>query len=278
MNWQPPPIIFYVPFTHASPLTFGSEQHLMQAGEFVVVESSYAPAVVLPRHGHDDAALCFSFRGAFEETIDGRTFECTPYDVIVRPPAVRHSNRYATTGTQCVLIGVSQQTVLRLQQCTSLFETTRRVPRETGERIAMRIHSELRAHDETSPIVVEGLILELIGASSRERHNAPPRWLRDARDFIHAHWQGRPSLADIARAGGIHPANLVRGFRAHLRCSPGEYMRRLRLEHARNALSSERAIAEIALEAGFYDQSHFTTAFRRQFGMTPAAYRLQLRA
>jgi AraC-like DNA-binding protein len=51
-------------------------------------------------------------------------------------------------------------------------------------------------------------------------------------------------------------------------------MRRLRLEHAKNALAtSERAIADIALEAGFYDQSHFTAAFRRQFGMTPAEYR-----
>jgi AraC family transcriptional regulator len=259
-------------------LTHGSELHVMDAGGFVVVESSYAPARALPRHEHDNAALCFPFRGSFEESIDGLTFECAPYDVMVRPLAVRHSNRYDPKGTHCVLIGVSQELVLRLQQHTTLFDSTHLVPRETGQVIARRIHRELMARDESSPLVVEGLVLELIGESSRSRRSEPPRWLRDARDFIHAHWTERPSLADIARAGEIHPASLVRGFRAHLRCSPGEYMRRLRLEHARDALLSERPIADIALEAGFYDQSHFTAAFRRQFGMTPAAYRFQTRA
>lgn len=256
------------------PLTLGRELHVAQAGAFVVVETSYAPSRALPRHGHDEAALCFAVKGAFEESVDGRTFECAPYDVMVRPPAVRHSNRYAATGTRCVLIGVTQESIARLQPYTSLFETTRRVPRENGQAIAMRIHRELRGWDESSAISTEGLVLELIGASSRARNGAMPRWVGEARDFIHAHWARRPSLADIAAAGGVHPASLVRGFRAHLRCSPGEYLRRLRLEHARNALaSSGRAIAEIALEAGFYDQSHFTTAFRRQFGMTPAEFR-----
>ncbi|HJQ39303.1 MAG TPA: AraC family transcriptional regulator [Thermoanaerobaculia bacterium] len=264
-------------FTHPRSLTFGSESRVIEAGEFTVVETSYAPLRALPRHGHEDAALCFSFRGSFEETVDGQTFEAAPYDVMVRPPAVRHSNRYASTGTQCVLIGVPQEAVLRMQPFTSLFDETRRLSGDAGKPLALNILRELRQHDESSPIVLQGLILELIGASSRVRRSTPPRWLRDARDFIHAHWLERPSLAAIARAGGIHPANLVRGFRAHLRCSPGEYMRRLRLEHARIALASERTIADIALEAGFYDQSHFTSAFRRHFGVTPAAYRLQTR-
>jgi AraC family transcriptional regulator len=259
---------------HARPLTHGHELHVMQAGAFVVVESRYEASRALPRHGHDEAALCFSVRGSFEESCDGRTFECAPYDVMVRPPAVRHSNRYAPTGTQCVLIGVPQESVARLQPFTSLFDATRRVPRDDGQMIAMRMHHELLARDASSPIVVEGLVLELIGASWPARRSDSPRWLRDARDFIHAHWLERPSLAEIARAGGVHPASLVRGFRAHLHCSPGEYMRRLRLEHARNALAtSSRPIAEVALEAGFYDQSHFTAAFRRHFGVTPAEYR-----
>src|SRR5436189_4076028 len=260
------------------PLTHGTEQHVMHAGGFVVVESAYAPSRALPRHGHDNAALCFAFRGGFEESVEGRTFELAPYDVIVRPPVVGHSNRYGSTGTQCVLISVSKAGLARLRPYAALFDTARLVPREDGERVAMRIHRELSASDESSPIVVEGLVLELIGGSSRSRREASPRWLRDARDFIHAHCLERPSLSDIARAGDIHPANLVRGFRAHLRCSPGEYMRRLRLEHARNQLASTRSIAAIAVAAGLYDKSHFTTAFRRHFGLTPSAYRLQTRA
>jgi AraC family transcriptional regulator len=47
----------------------------------------------------------------------------------------------------------------------------------------------------------------------------------------------------------------------------------LRLEWAAARLSEERSLAQIALEAGFADQSHFTRAFRRHFGVTPGRYR-----
>ena len=257
----------------ARPITLGRPLQTLSAGGFVVVESVYAPSLSLPPHGHDEAALCFPVRGSFDESIGPRTVTCEPFDVMVRPEGVRHSNRYDARGTLCVLIGVPPDALRRLRPHTKLFDGGGPLPRGVGRSIVMRIHRELAARDASSPISIEGLVLELIGESSRPQRVAP-RWLRDARDFIHAHWPERPSLADIARAGGIHPASLVRGFRAHLRCSPGEYMRRLRLEHARHALvASRRPIAEIALEAGFYDQSHFTAAFRRQFGMTPGELR-----
>lgn len=259
---------------YPQPVTLGRPLQTLEAGGFLVLEVSYTPSLALPRHGHDEAALCFPFRGAFDESVGGRTYECSAYDVMVRPPQVRHSNRYGANGTRCVLVGLTPECLQRLSAHTSLFETAGVVAREAGQPIARRIHRELMAHDASSPIAMEGLVLELIGESSRPRRGTPPRWLHDARDYIHTHWAARPSLADIARAGGIHPASLVRGFRAHLRCSPGEYLRRVRLEHARNALvSTGRPIAEIALEAGFYDQSHFTNAFRRHFGVTPAQLR-----
>ena len=258
----------------ARPITLGRPLQTLSAGGFIVVESVYAPSLSLPQHGHDEAALCFATRGSFEESIGRRTVTCERYDVMVRPEGVRHSNRYDARGTRCVLIGVPQESLQRLRPHTKLFDSGGPLPRGAGRSILMRIQHELAACDASSPISIEGLVLELIGESSRPQRGAAPRWLHDARDFIHAHWPERPSLADIARAGGIHPANLVRGFRAHLRCSPGEYVRRLRIEHAKNALaSSRRPIAEIALEAGFYDQSHFTNAFRRLTGMTPAEFR-----
>jgi AraC-like DNA-binding protein len=54
----------------------------------------------------------------------------------------------------------------------------------------------------------------------------------------------------------------------------GEYIRRLRLDYAMQELAqSAKAIAEVALEVGFYDQSHFTHAFKLHTGMTPAQFR-----
>jgi AraC family transcriptional regulator len=56
--------------------------------------------------------------------------------------------------------------------------------------------------------------------------------------------------------------------------SPGEYVRRLRVERARADLEKSRdSLSAIALRHGYADQSHFTREFRRATGLTPAAYR-----
>jgi AraC family transcriptional regulator len=81
-------------------------------------------------------------------------------------------------------------------------------------------------------------------------------------------------LADLAREVAVHPAHLARAFRQQFGTSVGGYVRRLRLDRAAAELErSDKALAAIALAAGFADQSHFTRSFRRHTGFTPGAYR-----
>jgi AraC family transcriptional regulator len=54
----------------------------------------------------------------------------------------------------------------------------------------------------------------------------------------------------------------------------GQYVRELRLEAAQAELAQgARPLAEVALRAGFSDQSHLTRALKRATGLTPARYR-----
>jgi AraC family transcriptional regulator len=101
-----------------------------------------------------------------------------------------------------------------------------------------------------------------------------PGWLVSARDFLHAHLDRRVRLGELATVAGMHEIHLARTFRKYLGCSPGSYLRRLRVERARVALTaSETSLVEIALAAGFSSQSHFTRVFHRQVGMSPGSYR-----
>ena len=46
-----------------------------------------------------------------------------------------------------------------------------------------------------------------------------------------------------------------------------------RLEFARERMHADRPLVEVACDAGFADQAHFTRAFKAAFGLTPARYR-----
>jgi AraC family transcriptional regulator len=72
--------------------------------------------------------------------------------------------------------------------------------------------------------------------------------------------------------------HLAQTFRKTYQCTIGEYVRKLRIEYACHELTnSAKPIVDIALAAGFCDQSHFTRTFRRVVGAAPSQYRDTLR-
>jgi AraC-like DNA-binding protein len=78
----------------------------------------------------------------------------------------------------------------------------------------------------------------------------------------------------VAESIGIHPVHLAREFRKHYHCTVGEYLRRLRIEHAsRKLIESDSSLVDISEAAGFADQSHFGRTFKRLMGITPNGYR-----
>src|ERR1051326_4772536 len=141
-----------------------------------------------------------------------------------------------------------------------------------------RLDAELAEPDGMSEMIVEALATEVIvlGARCGKRCRGP--WAERARRLIEHDFASPLSLGGIAAAVGVHPVHLARQFRASHGCTVGEYIRHVRVAFARQQLTtSDRAIAEIALAAGFSDQSQLTKSFKRVTGQTPAAYRTRLR-
>jgi AraC family transcriptional regulator len=102
----------------------------------------------------------------------------------------------------------------------------------------------------------------------------PALWLLSAQELVDESFAQQLTLDSIADFVSIHPVHLAREFRRHFKYTVGEYMRLRRVEYACRELSVGKAtVAEIALAAGFADQSHLTRTFKRVVGTTPAEYR-----
>ena len=93
-----------------------------------------------------------------------------------------------------------------------------------------------------------------------------------ARDYIEASLSRGFSLEDLERATGHCRWQLSRDFRAMFGTSPYRYLTLRRLDLARRMMRDCGAIAEIALDCGFSDQSHFGRVFKQAYGLTPKAW------
>lgn len=91
---------------------------------------------------------------------------------------------------------------------------------------------------------------------------------------VRADLAGDVSLASLARRARRSPSELHRTFRRVTGETTKGFTMRVRLEHAAAQLVlGERSVLDIALDCGFASHEVFTRAFRREFGITPSAYR-----
>lgn len=111
-------------------------------------------------------------------------------------------------------------------------------------------------------------------AGGPSHRGGAPRWLGSVLEILHEEFDRPLTLERIAREVGLHPVHLSRAFRHYHGEGIGQYLTGVRVRFAAGKLGrSAMPIAQIALLAGFSDQSHFTRVFRRHTGFTPGSFR-----
>lgn len=117
----------------------------------------------------------------------------------------------------------------------------------------------------------------LPSGTARAPVGATARVTRAVREMEHqpeAPW----TLAALASGASLSPYHFLRTFEAVTGVTPHQYLLRLRLRLAAARLASGPArILDIALDSGFGDVSNFNRSFREEFGISPRAYRKQMR-
>jgi AraC family transcriptional regulator len=98
--------------------------------------------------------------------------------------------------------------------------------------------------------------------------------LRQVLEFMHTKLESQVTLKDIARSAGLSPSHFSAQFHASTGVTPHQYMLRLRIDRTKRLLKdSNLSILDIGIAAGFENQQHFATVFRRLTGSSPSTYR-----
>ena len=130
--------------------------------------------------------------------------------------------------------------------------------------------------DDGKVIGVAGVMYEISGAAGVTE---PFARIVPALKLIHAEEPGALSTAELAAACNYSESQFNRVFRSIMGSSPRRYVLRHRLETAKDLLArTDLPLSEIAARCGFYDASDFGKRFREEQGVTPRAYRMNLRS
>lgn len=259
--------------------TQGTDTHEFKAGGFHYRVTDYVGDSSLPRHGHTHAKITTALSGAYTETFQrSGGFECNSRTLLMKPPEITHTDRYLGPGTSCLTIDLDANALRMVQSVMPVFDDVRQTQGRSP--LIGRMVRELAAVDSATTLALEALALELIASVIRR---TAPRWdpatvFRRACEYMDGHLGQPVHISAVAAAARVHPAYLTRVFRARAGCSPARWFRSRRIEVAKDLLRGRTAtVADIALQLGFYDQSHFTNAFVRDVGVPPAQFRREAR-
>lgn len=246
-------------------------------GGVVEVLHAYFPSHTYPTHTHDAWTVLIVDEGAVQYDLDHREHGLAQAQVSVLPPNVPHDGR-------SVRPEGFRKRVLYLEPDRlgdGLVGAAVDQPELVDPDLRRRIHQlhgvladgreELEAQSRLT------LIEERLEQHLRKRVTDPTDH-RDAgvasrlREVLDGHLPTGITLDEASKLVHAHPAHLVRAFSREYGMPPHRYLTGRRVDLARRYLLKGRPAAEVALLAGFYDQSHLNRHFRKMLGVSPSRF------
>jgi AraC-like DNA-binding protein len=237
--------------------------------DYDVSEKRYLPGISLSFGNGPDAYFCFVSQGGLSDFNKG-------VNLLFFLP-----NQPRTVGfvesSLCLLVRVGPALLSRVR-----LELHDRSPVniQGWEELWLirKIQSEFLKDANAGSLIVEAIVLQLLVITARcsreERTSNTRAWLSNIHKVIEDRYLNEFRLSELASLAGVHRVHLVREFRKHYGATIGQYIRKLRIDHACQLLGQTNLpLREISSTCRFADQSHFTKQFRKLSGLTPAAYR-----
>ena len=238
----------------------------------------YAP------HMHDAIVIAVTEDGGAEYKSRGRTEEARRERLLVFNPAEPHSGRMARSrrwlyrslyldagAIDAVMAGLGRESV-------PYFLSNSFADRDLIQQF-LALHRALETSQDQllqSEMLIAacGTLFQRHGSIGAQIPTAPRSRALAARVIaqMRERYAEGLTLEGMGQDVGLTPFQLLGLFKRVTGMTPHAYLTQIRLRAAKDALATGAAIAEVAVEAGFYDQAALTNHFKRAYGITPFQY------
>lgn len=233
------------------------------------------------KHYHLDYHFGLIVSGQQQFQLKGTSYTSGPGDLVLMPPDELHDGQARfEEGYEVKVLTVSAPWLTQFSMNNSSGSLGFHSPivREPG-----LFRSLLETHQTLSTNQVSALALDCIPLDSfqniLDRHGKPlsnethaigTQSLTLVRDYVMAHLDQAIRLEQLAKLCDLSPRQFHRQFKLATGMSPHAWLTRLRLEKSMTLMKAGKSAVQVALQTGFYDQAHFSKAFRNVYGVSPS--------
>lgn len=245
--------------------------------------SSVGQAVGMLPHTHPAGLeVCYIERGEMEWWAGPRVYDLRPHDVLATLPHVPHGTvDSALSPSEYIWVHVDPRWLpdsLRHSVAGSGFEGLHRERSDVGAMLRA-IYQEHLAPDELSAETCRSLailvVAQLARAADKGDHSPISMLVADAQKALLDETTPQASVAEVADRLSVSSVWLTKKFRKEVGRPPATWLRSRRLAEAKRLLAMRSdSIGDIAFRLGYTSSQYFSTAFRRETGMTPSQYRV----
>ena len=236
---------------------------------------------------HPILELTYVDQGSMHSVVEGQDILMKQGDLVIYGPNQWHM-QYADIGVAPRYVTITFD--ISAGDLSALLNRKFTAPQHTVTILQKMLQEQERMDDFSSSVIIsqlEMLLLLLL------RENKTPRAgklqtsnavhseneiIRQAQQYISSHIREKLSVPLVARQVDVSPSYLTALFHKNLQISPGEYIRRTKLQESKQMIRENNLnFTEIAAELQYSTVHHFSRQFKEKFGITPTEYAKSVR-
>ena len=242
---------------------------------------------VFPGESHPMAELTYVDQGSLHSVADGQDLLLKQGDLVIYGPGQWHM-QYADIGVAPRFVTLSF--AISGLELAPLMNRKFTVPQSVVGILQNMLREQERMDDYSGDIILSQLNMLLLlllretvspRASKLQTSNAihsENEIIRQAQQYISSHIREKLSVPLVARQVDVSPSYLTALFHKNLQISPGEYIRRIKLQESKQMIRENNLnFTEIAAELQYSTVHHFSRQFKEKFGITPTEYAKSVR-